>query len=334
MPHVEETTAKGKLYRYYRRGGQRWGRIQGEPGSEEFNATYKAGEARYEGRRKDTFAPGSFGELTYRYKKSSEYRDRLGDRTRAEYARHLDAMAEKWRDLPISLLRRKHVMAYRDKFIDRPSVGNSRIKVLSVLLSWAVDREILASNVAKGVRKLKEGEYAPWSDADIKAFRESKPAAPVLWAFNLALYTGQRRGDILSMTWKQYDGDAVNVVQEKTGAKVWIPAHPELKAAIEQIPRESVVMLTSANGRAWRGDAFSREFRKATAKAGLENRVFHGLRKTAAVKLAEAGCTEREIRSITGHRTSAMVQHYTKGADQRRLASAAIEKLTGWRNKD
>jgi hypothetical protein len=49
--------------------------------------------------------------------------------------------------------------------------------------------------------------------------------------------------------------------------------------------------------------------------------------KCAARKLAEAGCSEQEILSVTGHRTSAMVAHYTKGANKKRQASAAILKL-------
>jgi hypothetical protein len=51
------------------------------------------------------------------------------------------------------------------------------------------------------------------------------------------------------------------------------------------------------------------------------------LRKTAARKLAEAGCSELEIQAITGHATSRMVSHYTKGASQRKRAAAAMTKL-------
>jgi integrase len=55
--------------------------------------------------------------------------------------------------------------------------------------------------------------------------------------------------------------------------------------------------------------------------------VLHGLRKTAARKLADAGCSEEEIKAITGHASSRMVAQYTKNADKRKRASAAIHKL-------
>ena len=52
--------------------------------------------------------------------------------------------------------------------------------------------------------------------------------------------------------------------------------------------------------------------------------MLHGLRKTAARKLADAGCTEEEIKAITGHVTTQMVSKYTKTAEKKKRASAAI----------
>jgi integrase len=60
--------------------------------------------------------------------------------------------------------------------------------------------------------------------------------------------------------------------------------------------------------------------------------VLHGLRKTAASRLADAGCDALDIMAITGHVTSRMVEKYTKGADRKKRASAAILKLE--RNSD
>ena len=52
----------------------------------------------------------------------------------------------------------------------------------------------------------------------------------------------------------------------------------------------------------------------------------HGLRKAAARRLAEAGCTMHEIAAITGHASLSEVQRYTRAADQARLARAAMDK--------
>jgi hypothetical protein len=49
--------------------------------------------------------------------------------------------------------------------------------------------------------------------------------------------------------------------------------------------------------------------------------------QTAARRLAEAGCTEHEIAAITGHASLREITRYTKAADQKRLAAAAMEKV-------
>ena len=65
-------------------------------------------------------------------------------------------------------------------------------------------------------------------------------------------------------------------------------------------------------------------------QAGLPDRcVTHGLRKAAARRLAEAGCSANEIASITGHVTLEEVARYTKAAEQKKLARAAMARLAG-----
>ena len=53
--------------------------------------------------------------------------------------------------------------------------------------------------------------------------------------------------------------------------------------------------------------------------------VFHGLRKTAVVSLLEAGCTDGHVSAITGP-SRAMVEHYAKGVNQRKMAQAGMER--------
>ena len=56
----------------------------------------------------------------------------------------------------------------------------------------------------------------------------------------------------------------------------------------------------------------------------------HGLRKACgSARLAEAGCTAHQIAAITGHASLREVEHYTKAAEQKRLARQAMEKQIG-----
>lgn len=65
--------------------------------------------------------------------------------------------------------------------------------------------------------------------------------------------------------------------------------------------------------------------------AGLPQCSVHGLRKAAAARLAEMGCTEFEIMAITGHRTSKEVTRYTRAASQKTRAESALKRMTAER---
>jgi integrase len=82
------------------------------------------------------------------------------------------------------------------------------------------------------------------------------------------------------------------------------------------------------------GGAFYNWFVECVEKAGIEPGLSpHGLRKATARRLAEAGCTPHQIASITGHQSLKEVERYTRAADQKRLAAAAVVRL-GKRDKD
>src|SRR5690606_24055442 len=87
-------------------------------------------------------------------------------------------------------------------------------------------------------------------------------------------------------------------------------------------------LLTTSEGKAFDAVYFGAWFADAIDDAGLpDDCVLHGLRKAAARSLADAGCTEEEIKAITGHVSSRMVSHYTKTAEKKKRAKAAILKL-------
>ena len=159
-------------------------------------------------------------------------------------------------------------------------------------------------------------------------FREAnKDREDLLLALDLALYTGQRQGDILAMSESDYDGKHIKVLQNKTGTFVKIKVIEPLKSRLDSLPRGRFRMLLSRSGKPYKEHHFRRQFRKAILEAGLGGLVFHGLRKTATIKLIEAGCTDAQAQAITGHKTGEMIRHYRAQADATKLANEAMEKL-------
>jgi integrase len=114
----------------------------------------------------------------------------------------------------------------------------------------------------------------------------------------------------------------------KTGTELTIPVHPALSGVIAETPTHNLTFLTTQFGKPFTAAGFGNWFREQCDVAGLSHCSAHGLRKAAARRLAEAGCTEHEIAAITGHASLREIVRYTKAADQKRLAQAAMIKIS------
>jgi integrase len=71
----------------------------------------------------------------------------------------------------------------------------------------------------------------------------------------LAIWTGQRQGDLLRLTWKAYDGKHIRLRQSKTGARVVIPVGAPLKTMLDCTARRRPVMLVNLSGKHGLGKA-------------------------------------------------------------------------------
>jgi len=329
---VERTRAKGHIYLYFRRHGQRW-RLPGAPGDSEFSQRYLELLEQTNGdgslRR---FAAHSVGALRAEYKASDEFLG-LSAQTRTSYAKMLDLL------LPIDHfaakdIRRKHIRRLRSKLAGKGRTQHLFVQVVSALFSFGMQEQDYDVEVNPAARFRRVGEvksYRAWTDDQCEAFETSEPPSHLLTAYYLGRYTGQRRGDVLRMLRRAYNArsNTIEVKQSKGGEELTIPVHSRLKAHLDTITNDALLYVVDERGRSFgqREEAFSKEFRAALNRAGLCDLHYHGLRHTAATALADAGCPAHYIMSITGHRTLAMVQRYTKRADQKRNARAAMAMI-------
>jgi integrase len=220
------------------------------------------------------------------------------------------------------------VRRIRQQIVGKPRTQKLFTQVASALFNFGIENDYCDTNPAARMKRTgRARSYRPWDDAACAAFEASAPPTPLLTAYMLARYTGQRQADVLAMTRAAYDGRGISLVQGKTAEPVWIKAHARLKSYLDARPKDSLLLVVREDGAAFVPNSFSKLFAAHLRHIGLVGLNFHGLRHTAARALAEVGCTENEIMAITGHRTSAMVALYTRAARQKRLASAAIGKL-------
>jgi integrase len=202
----------------------------------------------------------------------------------------------------------------------------------------------LNHNPAVKIPNLEMGDGEGWRPWEPEAIQVAMPdfAGIARTAFYLAYFTGQRNSDIRKMKWTDIAGDEIHVIQDKTGAEVWVPLHPDLQAelavterrgetiiAAELLQSDGLPNRTAGQPLSKRAlDKYWQDQRRVLGLSGDNHEnTLHGLRKNATINLLEAGCTNSQVKAITGHSTDQMVNHYAKKVNQRGQAREAMNKI-------
>jgi integrase len=124
--------------------------------------------------------------------------------------------------VPIVLLEAKHLRMLRDRRADKPGAANNRLKYLSVMLSWAVERNLMRATPCRDVKHLHDATdgYHTWSPDEVKQFEaHHKVGTKAHLALALMLYLGVRRGDAVRLGKQHVRNGAVHFVPNKTRHK-------------------------------------------------------------------------------------------------------------------
>lgn len=337
LKHVQAfEDRQGRWRFYFRKAGLPRVTLPGHPGSPEFMEAYQLAlqaapvpEKPGPGRS----LPGSFDRLIEEYFRSPDFL-RTKESSQAVTKGILDRFAATYGEYSVAGFERKHLTVILGKMAATPAAANNLLKKLRTLLRWAIANDWRRTDPTIGMKKFREGTHHTWTESEIERFEARWPLGTrERTAFALAVFTGQRREDLITMTWGDYDTRAgtIRVTQGKTGAELHIPIHSGLRAALEAWPRRHVTILATEDGRGTSSaPSFGNFMADAIDAAELPERcVLHGLRKAAARRLAEAGCSAHEIMAITGHKTLAEVQRYCMAAQQKRLAQSAMARIDG-----
>jgi integrase/recombinase XerD len=210
------------------------------------------------------------------------------------------------------------------------------LTTLRGLYRFATEAGHLDTDPTVGIRlsRRKTDGWHTWTPADCAQFEEKWPVGTKQHlAYALGLYTAQRGSDVIQLGRNMEKDGRLRFRQWKNRASspvdVDIPIVPPLRAVLDATPTKGLQYLMTEYGVPYTADGLRTAFRIWCDEAGLQHCSFHGLRKAAATRLAEAGCTPHQIMAVLGHTTHQQAATYTARVDRAGLANAGMDRLYG-----
>lgn len=210
-----------------------------------------------------------------------------------------------WGKRSVSDITRRDVISLLDNISDRaPSMANRTLSAIRRFFNWCVERDIIASNPAAGVKPpaAEKSRDRILSDDEIKAFWTGcdKLEWPFGLAFKLMLITGQRRGEVAGMLWSDVDTDkalwTLSREQTKSDRLHEVPLSSFALEILENVPRTGEHVFTT-NGRT-PISGFSKAKRELDEISGVTGWRLHDLRRTVATGMARIRIAPHVIEKV------------------------------------
>jgi len=173
-----------------------------------------------------------------------------------------------------------------------------------------------------------------WEQEQVQAFIDTADTMnlPSLGTMALMCYhLCQRPGDMRKMTWGKFRNEMFGFEQEKNKTWVDIPASPHLIKRLQEAKISNShdhIVYYERTGRPYDRRLYNKVFCRIREAANLPSVLqMRDLRRTGATEMAEAGCTEDELRSVTGHQSRDVLSIYVRPT--KKLAAAGINKRFG-----
>jgi len=235
----------------------------------------------------------------------------------------LRVTAESWLgDIPLKDLQIKHFAAWRDERLlkVKPNTVMRELRILRVLIDWARDERgvEIKDNPARQLRVRGTGDArAPFftNEDEKRLLYELSQMSNKnhLRLTKLALATGFRRSELLSLTWRNIDlNKKLLYIHRKNCAATdnysaprLIPLPNKAKKILEELSERHGKIIDLTKGAARHG------FDKARKRAGLNTLRFHDLRHIAISRMWSSGMNALEISACSGHRDIKMLMRYS-----------------------
>lgn len=218
-------------------------------------------------------------------------------------------------DMPLKDIKLRHIEQYiqQRKELVKASSINREINTIRKVFSLAVDNDILDLSPCRKVKTLRVYNNPVRYLAKDEEARLLRVCSPFMQALiKVALYTGMRKNEILSLQWDDINFKSRFLLARETkNNKVReIPMCSQLIEVLKSIKRQSIYVFTNPETGTRYQDIYC-TFRRAVYKARIRHITFHQLRHTTASRLNELGVDIVTIQEILGHASIKTTMRYT-----------------------
>ena len=198
--------------------------------------------------------------------------------------------------------------AYLEGKASGKTYNNTRSALNAVFTRTLMESGMGASPFALIPSRLNASRHQrPFTEDEFRLIYRSAPE-PWRTASLIAWFTGLREKDVFTLEWGQVHGDVIRLTPAKTrrfGRGVEIPVHPQLAAALAELPRNGARVLGAWPYRPGSG-GFYTSFTALLKSLGIEGGPgfvvnFNSLRDSFVTRCDEAGIPRHAIRGMVGH---------------------------------
>jgi integrase len=199
----------------------------------------------------------------------------------------------------------------------QPSTVNRELALLKHMCTKAVEWGYLSRHPAKSVKLLKEppGRLRYLEAEEVARLVDAcdDPQAPYLRpVVMVALHTGMRRDEILSLQWEHVDlkRRLISITKTKNHERKTIPINDALLEELLRLPRHVSSPYLFCHPGGARILRIDHSFHRAMRDAGIERFRFHDLRHTFGSHLAMRSVPLEIIGALLGHKDPKMTKRY------------------------
>lgn len=258
-----------------------------------------------------------------------------------------------WRDVPVEVTEPKTMRLFIEGIAKtNPPTAKHMLNAVRKIIDVAIVEEWIEPEqnptLAIKTPKVKKSTKNPaWSKPAREKFEAFHPlGSPARTCYSLALWMGNRRGDVATIAWsdietvlvdldgEEIDVQAFNFRQGKNanlhgGREIFMPIVDKLFEALNALePKDDGPVLRNMYGNPFSEKALTTRMRDWTTQAGLEpGHTLHGLRRSFGTYLAECDLQARAIMDAMGHTSMAVADDYVRDANKKRAMVDAARRI-------